>query len=179
MWGSVKSTPVFCTLTQEKRQWNKKNYVNQAFLSQDLQPTSPVTGFVLNFFKYATIAWSSKIFPCLSQYGCSKGCRHKQQWSNGNLRKLDVSGPVLFPPYNVVHSVYVRYLTKTNTLIKAKSLNVTKLHINIYNQRYKSKCSWWLPYTNTAVQSSSQAACGHHQVWMLFTKSILNFNLTL
>jgi hypothetical protein len=75
------------------------------------------------------------MFPCLSQYGCSKGFRHKQQWSNGNLRKLAVSGPVLFPPYNVVHSVYVRYLPKINTLITAKGLyNVTKHHIYIYIQ---------------------------------------------
>lgn len=77
--------------------------------------TFPVTGLILNFLIKAIIASDSKTLPSPSQKGYSNGCRHKQQWSNGSRLKVvssSVDVPDLLPPYNVVHSVYVKYLKK-------------------------------------------------------------------
>lgn len=56
------------------------------------------------------MASKSNIFPSLSQYGCSNRFNETQQWSKGSLRNLSFSLPSFLPPYNVDHSVYVRYL---------------------------------------------------------------------
>lgn len=59
---------------------------------------------------YSSNASYSKILPSGSQYGVLKGMRDKQQWSNGKRANFGFSMPGLLPPYNVDHSVYVRYL---------------------------------------------------------------------
>lgn len=81
----------------------KVKYISNAF-------TFPVTGLCLNCLMYSSKASYSKILPSGSQYGVLKAMSDTQQWSNGNRENFGFSMPGLLPPYNVDHSVYVRYL---------------------------------------------------------------------
>lgn len=59
---------------------------------------------------YSSNASYSNILPSGSQYGVLNATSDTQQWSNGKRANLGLSIPGLLPPYNVDHSVYVRYL---------------------------------------------------------------------
>lgn len=72
--------------------------------------TFPVTGLCLNCLMYSRRASYSKILPSWSQYGVLNAMSDTQQWSNGKRANFGFSIPGLLPPYNVDHSVYVRYL---------------------------------------------------------------------
>lgn len=69
-----------------------------------------MTGLCLNCLIYSSNASYSKILPSGSQYGVLNATSDTQQWSNGKRANFGFSIPGLLPPYNVDHSVYVRYL---------------------------------------------------------------------